>query len=57
MASGIGWWTNIAERRNAPDSGEFMDALGFCEFLESRLSELGSRYEYFVDAFRYEKDS
>jgi hypothetical protein len=32
-----------------------VDAVGFCRFLESQPGAWGSRYDYFIDAFRYEK--
>jgi glycosyltransferase involved in cell wall biosynthesis len=40
---------------NAPAAGQFKDAFELCEFLERKLGDLGSRYVYFMDAFRYEK--
>ena len=54
-----GQWNRLVDeycsQGDASTAGQFMDALGFCKFLELKLAELGSRYEYFVDVFRYEK--
>ena len=54
-----GQWDQLVNdycrERSAPSAGQFKDALGLCEFLEPKLGELGSTYEYFLDAFRYEK--
>jgi glycosyltransferase involved in cell wall biosynthesis len=54
-----GQWDRLVNeycrQRIAPSAGPFKDALGLCEFLEPMLGALGSGYEYFIDAFRYEK--